>query len=101
MINKFHDFDRIKKFTIYLILIPIITIILFQISMVQQNNAYAQTIDCSSSLVTRVDGSYNGPIVLDAYFTDASSSAGTPEKPLKLEVGPGEGPADTCSGSCE
>jgi len=92
MINKFQDLDRIKKFTIYLILIPIVAIIIFQIPVFQQNNAYAQTIDCSSSLVTRVDGSYNGPVVLDAYFTDASSSAGTTEKPLKLEVGPGEGP---------
>ena len=93
MINKFRDFKQRKNFRIYLILIPILAILIFQIPIYHLNNAYAQTMDCSSSLVTRVDGSYNGPVVLDTYFTDASSSAGTTEKPLKLEVGPGEGPA--------
>jgi len=55
--------------------------------------ADAQTRDCISTLVTRVDADYNGPVFLDAYFTDNTDTSGTSLNPIQLEVGPGEGPS--------
>ncbi|MCV0409694.1 hypothetical protein [Nitrosopumilus sp.] len=59
------------------------------------NFANAQTFrsDCSSSTTTRVDADYNGPVFLDAYWTDRSSSSTDSLNPNELEVGPGEGPS--------
>ena len=92
MICRFPYFKLEKKIGVYLSSIIIISILIFQIPIFSHNNAYGQTVSCSTSLVDRVDASYNGPVVLDTYLTDTSSSAGTTEKPLKLEVGPGDGP---------
>ncbi len=55
--------------------------------------ADAQIRDCTSKLVTRVDADYNGPVFLDAYFTDNTDTSGTSLNPIQLEVGPGEGPS--------
>lgn len=57
------------------------------------NPAQAQTRDCRSDLVTRVDADYNGPVFLDAYWTDRSESSVDELNPNELEVGPSEGPA--------
>ncbi|WP_457764418.1 COG1361 S-layer family protein [Candidatus Nitrosopumilus sp. bin_68KS] len=59
------------------------------------NFANAQTFrsDCSSSTTTRVDADYNGPVFLDAYWTDRSESSTDSLNPSELEVGPGEGPS--------
>jgi hypothetical protein len=84
------NFKFKNKFGIYLIIIVITSILIIQIPIF--SNAYGQSVSCQTSLVDRVDASYNGPVVLDTYLTDTSSSAGTTEKPSKLEVGPGDGP---------
>jgi len=93
MIHIFSNFKLRNKIGIYLSIIAITTILIFQIPILSHNNAYGQSVSCSTSLVDRVDASYNGPVVLDTYLTDTSSSAGTTENPSKLEVGPGDGPA--------
>ncbi|MCE9651768.1 MAG: hypothetical protein K8Q89_01710 [Nitrosarchaeum sp.] len=66
---------------------------IFEIAILP-NNVYAQTTSasCTDSLVTSINSSYNGPVIVDSYFTDSSSSTGTIEKPSKLEIGPGDGP---------
>ncbi|MCA9827716.1 MAG: hypothetical protein KC444_04900 [Nitrosopumilus sp.] len=61
--------------------------------LVFPNPAQAQTRDCRSDLVTRVDADYNGPVFLDAYWTDRSKSSVDELNPNELEVGPSEGPS--------
>jgi hypothetical protein len=56
-------------------------------------NAYADTPSCSSSIVNLQDSSYRGPVYLDSYWTDQSSSSTATSNPLKKEIGPGEGPS--------
>ena len=52
-----------------------------------------QTRDCLSTLVTRVDADYNGPVFLDSYWTDRSASSADTLNPTELEVGVDEGPS--------
>ena len=52
-----------------------------------------QTRDCLSTLVTRVDADYNGPVFLDSYWTDRSASSEDTLNPRELEVGIDEGPS--------
>ena len=92
MIFTVQDFASRRNFGIHLGVIAIFTVLIFQILVLNPYDAYGQSVSCSSSIVDRVDSSYNGPVVLDTYLTDTSSSAGTKEKPLKLEIGPGDGP---------
>ena len=71
-------------------------LIIFSVALISswstQNMAEAQTRDCLSTVVTRVDADYNGPVFLDAYWTDRSaSSGGDVLNPSELIVGPGEG----------
>src|SRR5689334_1805683 len=56
-------------------------------------NAYADTPSCGSSIVNLQDSSYRGPVYLDSYWTDQSSSSITSGNPMKKEIGPGEGPS--------
>ena len=56
------------------ILLLVFSLILIT-SMYPQNIAQAQTRDCLSTVVTRVDADYNGPVFLDAYWTDRSASS--------------------------
>lgn len=55
--------------------------------------ANAQTRDCLSSLVTRVDANYNGPVFLDSYWTDRRAASADTLNPIELEVGSDEGPS--------
>ena len=55
--------------------------------------ANAQQMDCLSTLVTRIDADYNGPVFIDSYWTDSSASTEEVLNPIELEVGPGEGPS--------
>ena len=63
------------------------------LSSFPSNFVHAQTRDCLSTTNTRVDADYNGPVFLDAYWTDRSESSIDMLNPMELEVGPGEGPA--------
>jgi len=56
-------------------------------------DAYADTPSCSSSIVNLQDSSYRGPVYLDSYWTDQSSSSTSTGNPVKKEIGPGEGPS--------
>lgn len=77
---------------IFLKLLSISLFLLLVIS-VSPNSAHAQQSDCSSSTNTRVDSDYNGPVYMDAYWTDRSESSTDTLNPSELEVGPGEGPS--------
>lgn len=90
--SKFQCFGIRRAPKINFVLIPIIIFLVFQVIVPNSMNAYAQSFDCDSSLVTRVDASYQGPVVLDTYLTDASAATGTVENPKKVEIGPSEGP---------
>jgi hypothetical protein len=79
---------HLKKFVIVCLFL-----ILFTPYLGSSFEADAQTRDCTSKLVTRVDADYNGPVFLDAYFTDNTDTSGTSLNPIQLEVGPGEGPS--------
>ncbi|MGI0026432.1 MAG: hypothetical protein ACREAD_01135 [Nitrosopumilaceae archaeon] len=56
-------------------------------------NAYADTPSCNNSIVNLQDSNYRGPVYLDSYWTDQSSSSTTTGNPVKKEIGPGEGPS--------
>lgn len=60
-------------------------------TLIANQQAFAQVRDCRSTLVTRVDADYNGPVFLDAYWTDRSASSVDVLNPNELIVGPGEG----------
>ena len=51
--------------------------------------------DCFAPLTTILGPTYQGPVVLDAYWVDqgTSSSSTTDNNPVKKEIGPGEGPS--------
>jgi hypothetical protein len=58
-----------------------------------------QQADCLAPLSTSIDSTYNGPVVLDAYWVDqgtnvvlSSSTSGADVNVIKKEIGPGEGP---------
>jgi hypothetical protein len=72
-----------------------LSIVFFLILVVSvlPNFAHAQTRDCLSTVNTRVDADYNGPVFLDAYWTDRSESSVDMLNPMELEVGPSEGPS--------
>ena len=53
--------------------------------------AFAQSKDCLSSLTTRIDSTYSGPVFLDSYWTDQAASSTSSTSTLKKEVGPGDG----------
>ena len=73
-------------------IMPIVFCISLIFSLSPQNMAEAQTRDCLSTVVTRVDADYNGPVFLDAYWTDRSASSNVDVlNPNELIVGPGEG----------
>jgi len=55
--------------------------------------AQGQVRDCLSTLVTRVDADYNGPVFLDSYWTDRSASSIDTLNPIELEIGIDEGPS--------
>ncbi|MCV0431860.1 hypothetical protein [Nitrosopumilus sp.] len=75
------------------IALRLFAIVTFLIIISLPSNAHAQTRDCLSTTNTRVDADYNGPVFLDAYWTDRSESSVDVLNPLELEVGPGEGPS--------
>ena len=81
-----------KSSNIVLKLLSISLFLLLVIS-VSPNFTHAQQSDCLSSTTTRVDSDYNGPVYLDAYWTDRSESSTDTLNPSELEVGPGEGPS--------
>ena len=68
-------------------------LLIMSFSLYNSFNAYADTPSCSSSIVNLQDSSYRGPVYLDSYWTDQSSSSTTTGNPLKKEIGPGEGPS--------
>lgn len=84
-----------NKTTSKAIILKILSITLFLILAVSlsPNFVHAQVRDCTSSTNTRVDADYNGPVFLDAYWTDRSESSVDVLNPIELEVGPGEGPS--------
>ncbi|HJU14526.1 MAG TPA: hypothetical protein VJ792_08750 [Candidatus Nitrosotalea sp.] len=60
------------------------------------NPSYGQVMqenDCAAPLTTTIDASYQGPVVIDAYWVDqgTSDAAASNTVPIKKEVGPGEG----------
>ncbi|WP_428324618.1 COG1361 S-layer family protein [Nitrosopumilus sp.] len=73
------------------IVLKLFTIVSFLIILSLPIYAHAQASDCLSTTNTRVDSDYNGPVFLDAYWTDRSESSTDELNPLELEVGPGEG----------
>ena len=77
--------------------LPKISVLFFSIILISsfapQNSANAQVTDCLTSTVNRVDANYNGPIFLNAYWTDRSASSIDETNPIELVVGPGEGQA--------
>ena len=79
--------------SINLLTISVLFSVLAFSSITYSNSAYAQQMDCTSSLNTRIDADYNGPVFQDSYWTDASASTEEQLNPLALEVGPGEGPS--------
>jgi len=94
-INTIGKNFRMLERTLYLkkFVIACFFVILFTPYLGGFIEADAQTRDCLSTLVTRVDADYNGPVFLDAYFTDNTDTSGTSLNPIQLEVGPGEGPS--------
>ena len=95
--------EKLKKMFIiknYIFLkksLPKISVLFFSIILISsfapQNSANAQVTDCLTSTVNRVDANYNGPIFLNAYWTDRSASSVDETNPIELVVGPGEGQA--------
>ncbi len=83
--NYLHSKNAIPKISVIVFSIILIT------SLCPQTPANAQTRDCLSDTVTRVDADYNGPVFLDAYWTDRSSTVESELNPIELMVGPGEG----------
>jgi LPXTG-motif cell wall-anchored protein len=73
----------------YLTLLGLLAVTLLFSSMLIP--VQGQVRDCSSSLVTRVDADYNGPVYLDAYWTDRSASSVDILNPIEIEVGINEG----------
>ncbi len=84
--------------------IPILSIILVSSNVMPTLTAYAlnpgqsDTVspsDCFAPLTTLLNPTYQGPVVLDAYWVDqgTSSASTTDNNPVKKEVGPGEGPS--------
>ncbi|MGB9003259.1 MAG: hypothetical protein WCC52_05590 [Nitrosotalea sp.] len=57
-----------------------------------------QSTDCSAPLTTTIQTTYNGPVVLDAYWVDQgtnvdlSGNSSSGSNVIKKEIGPGEGP---------
>ena len=85
-------------------IIPILSIILMSSNMAPTLTAYAlnpgqsttvSPSDCFAPLTTLLSPTYQGPVVLDAYWVDqgTSSSSTTDNNPVKKEIGPGEGPS--------
>ena len=70
-----------------------VSVILITCALNPHLQASAQTHDCLSTLVTRVDADYNGPVFLDSYWTDRSASSQDTLNPTELEVGTNEGPS--------
>jgi hypothetical protein len=68
-------------------------LLIMSFSPLNSFNAYADTPSCNSSIVNLQDSSYRGPVYLDSYWTDQSSSSTATNNPLKKEIGPGEGPS--------
>ncbi len=92
-----------KKFVMKAV-IPILAIILVSSNVAPTLTVYAlnpgQTTtvspsDCFAPLTTLLGPTYQGPVVLDAYWVDqgTSSTSTTDNNPVKKEVGPGEGPS--------
>ena len=75
------------------IVLRLLVIATFLIIISLPSFAQAQTRDCLSTTNTRVDADYNGPVFLDAYWTDRSESSADTLNPMELEVGPDEGPS--------
>ena len=50
-------------------------------------------ISCFTSLTQVTDSNYKGGVFVDSYWTDRSSASTQTTNPIKLEVGPGEGPS--------
>jgi hypothetical protein len=68
-------------------------LLIMSFSIPNSLDVYADTPSCSSSIVNLQDSSYRGPVYLDSYWTDQSSSSTTTGNPVKKEIGPGEGPS--------
>lgn len=85
--NYFHSKNAMPKISVIVFSIILIT------SLFPQTPADAQVTDCLTSTVNRVDANYNGPIFLNAYWTDRSASSIDEINPIELVVGPGEGQA--------
>ncbi len=66
-------------------------------SMPSYEQSYQST-DCSAPLTTTIQTTYNGPVVLDAYWVDQgtnvnlSGNSSSGSNVIKKEIGPGEGP---------
>ena len=57
-------------------------------------SSYAAVDDCNTYVTTHIDQLYQGPVFVDAYWTEASSSLSTDTTTqVEREVGPGEGRA--------
>lgn len=65
--------------------------VLLLIPCVGQNSAVAS--DCNTTMTTRIDQSYEGPVFVDAYWTESSASLSSDSTTAEREVGPGEGRA--------
>ncbi|MEK6946320.1 MAG: hypothetical protein AABX32_01830 [Nanoarchaeota archaeon] len=83
--NQMHSKNAFTKFAVIVFSIIMLT------SSFPLTPADAQTRDCLTDTVTRVDADYNGPVFLDAYWTDRSSTVENELNPTELVVGPGEG----------
>jgi hypothetical protein len=90
LIPKFFKLRFVK------ITIPFLFAIIFCSLIMPAFNAFGlQGTGCSSSLTSVIDANYQGPIVVDAYWTEQGQSVanGTQSNPTKKEIGPGEGPS--------
>jgi hypothetical protein len=60
-------------------------------------NGHSQILEgCNTTITTRIDQFYSGPVVVDSYWTESRSSLGNPAESaasVEREVGPGEGRA--------
>lgn len=70
---------------------------LFAVALIASSvqTAYSQTIEgCNATMTTRIDQYYQGPIFVDAYWTESSSALSADSDTLtQREVGPGDGKA--------
>lgn len=80
-----HSVFRYTVFALFVVLL---------IPSIAGTRSYAAVDDCNTYVTTHIDQLYQGPVFVDAYWTESSSSFSTDTtSQVEREVGPGEGRA--------